>query len=197
MADIEMLEAPAQWNLPDDLIVEILCRSDPATVGRSRALSSKWNQILTNFEFLQKSYKINLKRQHSLLMHVFFPNWTDNRNSMIRVDSKTEFLRWTTLLHCLQLSTETWSEFVGLEGNLSRLSSEYVSINGEVSWINYGGDTYQSPDSVITYSVLSEGWRRLIIPEKCKAGAHRLLNFKGKVSLASYPIAKDQYALVV
>ncbi|MED6115423.1 hypothetical protein PIB30_090390 [Stylosanthes scabra] len=286
MADIEMLEAPAQWNLPDVLIVEILCRSDSATVGRARALSSKWNHILTSFEFLQKSYKFNLERQHSLLMHVFFPNWTGDRNSIIRVDSKTgnrlfctlppevhhcqnmevvgiengivciaynmhgeikQILIWnmltqsskiipppdyfgytTTWHHVLALAyipqtttycivhafkqnlfngllyytvyssaTENWSEFVGLEGNLSRLSSEYVSMNDEVSWINYVADTYQTPDSVITYSVLGAGWRRLNIPEKCRARAHRLLNFKGKVSLASYPTARDQYALVV
>ncbi|MED6191308.1 hypothetical protein PIB30_115045, partial [Stylosanthes scabra] len=84
-----MLDAPAQWNLPDDLIVEILCRSNPATVGRSRAMSHKWKHILTSFEFLQKSYTCNLERQHSLLIHVFFPNWTGNMNSIIRVDSNT------------------------------------------------------------------------------------------------------------
>ncbi|MED6117537.1 hypothetical protein PIB30_110897, partial [Stylosanthes scabra] len=94
-------------------------------------------------------------------------------------------------------ATETRSEFVALEGNLTRLGSEYISINGEVSWINYSGDTYQSPESVITYSMLGKAWKRLIISGNCKIGASKLLHFKGKVSLASYPTAKDQYGLVV
>ncbi|MED6178831.1 hypothetical protein PIB30_111250, partial [Stylosanthes scabra] len=286
IADIEMLDAPAQWNLPDDLIVEILYRSNPAIVGRSRAMSHKWKHILTSFEFLQKSYTCNLERQHSLLIHVFFPNWTGNMNSIIRVDSNKgnrlfctlppevhdcqnmdivgiengivclaynmhgeskQILIWNMLTqsskiipppdhfdystsrhHVLALTyiprtttycivhafkqnfdngllfytvyssaTETWSEFVALEGNLTRLGSEYISINGEVSWINYSGDTYQSPESVITYSVLGKAWKRLIIPGNCKIGASKLLHFEGKVSLASYPTAKDQYGLVV
>ncbi|MED6223109.1 hypothetical protein PIB30_070804 [Stylosanthes scabra] len=223
MADIEMPEAPAQWNLPDDLIVEILCRSDSATIGRARALSSKWNHILTSFEFLQKSYKCNLERQHSLLMHVFFPNWTGDRNSMIRVDSRTGNRLFCTLppevhrcqnmevvgiengIVCIAYNMHGESKHILIWNMLTQSSKiippadhfDYTTTQHHVLALAYIPQT-------TTYCIvhafkhnLFDGLLFYTVYNSCRAGAHRLLNFKGKVSLASYPTARDQYALVV
>ncbi|MED6111577.1 hypothetical protein PIB30_053499 [Stylosanthes scabra] len=95
-------------------------------------------------------------------------------------------------------ATKTWYGYNACEGNLRRLGSEYLSVAGTFSWLNYNGVDNAFSDSLITYSVIDESWRKIGIPAKCKAGPHKLLNFKGKVSIATYPAPyTNQYIIVV
>ncbi|MED6159654.1 hypothetical protein PIB30_044218 [Stylosanthes scabra] len=280
-------DPPPQWNLPNDLIVEILCRTDPSTIGKCRTLSRQWNDLLTNFDFLHRSYNFNKEKQLSICIHVFFPNWNCNRHSLIRVDSKRgnrlyctlppqlqycqnldivgiengiicltynmehgtkQILAWNMLtqtsrripepeyFHCssrchnlfaftyipqsttycimhdfkLNLhdpvifytvyssATRAWSQHSTLEGNPLRLGPQYLSMTGTISWLNYNGPDNSFPDLLITYSVVDDSWTSIGILARWRAGSHKLLNFTGKLSVASYPTAPtNQYMVVV
>ncbi|MED6210654.1 hypothetical protein PIB30_066213 [Stylosanthes scabra] len=164
-------------------------------ITRCRAVSRKWRQILTSFEFLHKSYKLNMDSFPSSSMSSFL---TGMSTTYCIIHAFKRYLDDPLIFYTVYSSaTKRWSDFEACEGNLTRLGSEYVSLGGEVSWINYTGDNFESPDSVITYSIIDASWRKMCIPAKCKSGSHKLLNFKGQVSIASYPTDDNQYMITV
>ncbi|RYR33953.1 hypothetical protein Ahy_A10g048650 [Arachis hypogaea] len=67
-------------SLPKDLIIYILCKTDPATVCRCKLLSHDWRKTLSAFEFVSKYYQLFSKAHPSILIH--------GKNCFIRLDPK-------------------------------------------------------------------------------------------------------------
>ncbi|MED6123372.1 hypothetical protein PIB30_048547 [Stylosanthes scabra] len=86
--EMQAHEVQQVLNLPDELIMEVLIRSNHQTMCRCRLLSRGWNIKLQSYEFLSKHYQRWSRPQSSVFIHIYFPQWTTDPNSFLRVSLK-------------------------------------------------------------------------------------------------------------
>ncbi|MED6214111.1 hypothetical protein PIB30_099836 [Stylosanthes scabra] len=83
--EMQAREIKRVLHLLDDMIMEVLRRSDYQTACKCRLLSKAWNMKLQSYDFLSEHYQRWSLPQSCVFIHLYFPQWMPDRNSFVRV----------------------------------------------------------------------------------------------------------------
>ncbi|MED6181965.1 hypothetical protein PIB30_024438 [Stylosanthes scabra] len=59
------------------------------------------------------------------------------------------------------------------------------------------GETYDVPESFMTYSIVNDSWSIVGIPQKLRLNSQLLLTYNGKSCLANHPTNVDNYSMMI
>ncbi|RYR40250.1 F-box/kelch-repeat protein At3g23880-like [Arachis hypogaea] len=117
-------------DLPEDVLMEILVKTEPKTVARCRCLSKQWYRQLSSYQFVKRNFFATKGRHFSILLTFGFPPWEIGRDWLTSIHGESQAT--TPIRLPFNTSDFGWWSVIGCDNGLVCLRYSLHGLPSEI-----------------------------------------------------------------